>query len=89
MLYFLHMEDKDKTINLHEFLLRFTRDIWLPKVSGANFSYYDALEEFLLERPEEAKFFLNMCLEMYRDTGTALLPLDFIERVLQKLENRS
>jgi hypothetical protein len=73
-------------MTINEFLLKFTKDYWLAKVRGANFSYYDALEEYMLENPEPAKKVLKLCLELYEKEGIALLPIDFVKQVLQKLD---
>ncbi len=40
----------------------------------------------MLENPEPAKKVLKLCLELYEKEGIALLPIDFVKQVLQKLD---
>lgn len=67
-----YMEQK-----LENFLEKFIQEVWLLKLQGKlSKSYFQTLEEFFLQYPEQAKEVLKICLTLYERTGEEVLPVE-------------
>ena len=73
--------------SLMSFFEKFIQEVWLLRLQGKlNKPYLQALEEFFLQYPEQAKEVLKICLTLYERTGEEVLPVKFVHRVLRKLD---